>query len=119
MKMKLLAMMLLAGGSMFAQSRFSVGVSVGGFGGGYVQQGYVQPCPAPYYSWVNGYCVEDYGYGRPFYGGGYRIAPRIETRYRYDNHFDNDRNRNFSQGRNQSSGDRNNRQGGGNRSRGR
>jgi hypothetical protein len=41
MKTKLLAMMLLAGGSMFAQTRFSVGIGVGGHGAGFYQ-------PSPY-----------------------------------------------------------------------
>jgi hypothetical protein len=35
MKTKLLAMMLLAGGSMFAQTRFSVGIDFGGHGAGF------------------------------------------------------------------------------------
>jgi hypothetical protein len=80
---------------MFAQPRISVGIGVGGYGGGYYQQpppyAYVPPCP-PYESWVNGFCVADYGYERPFYGG-YGVAPR------FDNHFDNDRNRGVERGR--------------------
>ena len=89
---------------MFAQPRISVGVGVGGYGGGYYQQpapyAYdVPPCP-PYESWVNGFCVADYGYERPFYGG-YRVAPR------FDNRFDRDRNRGFEQGRNFSGDNRN------------
>ena len=37
MKTKLLAMMLLAGGSMFAQTRFSIGIGFGGHGEGNYQ----------------------------------------------------------------------------------
>lgn len=58
MKTKLLAMMLLAGGSMFAQNRFSIGIGVGGHGTGYYQ-------PAP----------PSYGQGR------YQVAPPYDDRY--------------------------------------
>jgi hypothetical protein len=43
MKTKLLALVLLAGGSLFAGPRVVVGVGVGGFGYGY----YAAPPPAP------------------------------------------------------------------------
>ena len=92
MKIKLLAVMFLAGGSMFAQPRFSVGVGVGGYGGGVYQQPlpYAAPCP-PYYIWDDayGYCVQAYAqpyyYGGGYYGGysgGYYGG---YNRYGYDN----------------------------------
>jgi hypothetical protein len=58
-KSKLLAVALIAGGTMFAAPRLSIGVSVGGYGpGAYpppaAAQQYVPPCPGPGYTWVNG-----------------------------------------------------------------
>jgi len=107
MKTKLLAMMLLAGGAVFAQSRVSVGVGIGGFGGGFYQSAppYVYgapPCPDPYDTLVNGYCVEGYGYAAPFYGG-VRVAPRFGggfVRQGVSRGFVQDRSRGFNQGRN-------------------
>jgi hypothetical protein len=102
MTMKLLAMMAVAGGSMFAQPRISVGVGIGGYGGGYYQQApayaYAPPCPNPYDILVNGYCVADYGYSRPFYGG-FRVAPRFDDRRGFTRGFEQDRNRGFEQSR--------------------
>jgi hypothetical protein len=63
MKTKLLAMILLAGGSMFAQTRFSFGINVGGNARGYHQ-------PAV-----------------PSYRGGYQVAPRYDNRYNEQNRF--------------------------------
>jgi hypothetical protein len=103
MKTKLLAMMLLVGGTMFAQSRFSVGIGVGGYGGGYSQPvPYVPPCPGFYDA--NGFCVESYA--QPFYGG-LRAAPRFDNHFSdrddrrgFSRGFEQDRNRGVSQGRN-------------------
>jgi hypothetical protein len=118
MKTKLLAMMLLAGGSMFAQTRFSVGV---GFGGGsdFYQQppayaSNIPPCPGPDYSWVDGYWAQGYGgtswvagyWSRQPFFGGYGVAPRFDRRFRDDDRrefnrgFSVERNRGFEQGRN-------------------
>jgi hypothetical protein len=53
MKTKVLAIMLLAGGMAFAQSRFSVGI---GFNQGpAVYASNIPPCPGPGYVWLNGY----------------------------------------------------------------
>ncbi len=58
-KSKLLAVALIAGSTMFAAPRLSIGVSVGGYGTGaypppaYTQT-YVPPCPGPGYTWTNG-----------------------------------------------------------------
>ena len=58
-KLGVLAVALIAGGTMFAQTRLSIGVGVGGFGPGYypppAYSQYVPPCPGPGYSWVDGY----------------------------------------------------------------
>jgi hypothetical protein len=111
---------------MFAQTRFSVGVGVGG----YAPDPYVAPC-APGYVWDNGYCVADYGpnvfvggYWNAPYRGDYRIAPRFDNRFHDDRGrqtftrgFEQNRGRGFSQNRN-SGGDRGNR-GGSHESRGR
>ncbi len=125
MKTKLLAMMLLAGGSMFAQTRFSIGMS-GGHGGGFYQPppyaSNIPPCPGPDYTWVDGYWSQDYGrniwvdgyWDRQPFPGGYQVAPRFDNRFhdRDDRRgltrgFEEDRNRGFDQGRYFSGQDRN------------
>src|SRR6266852_1018793 len=112
MRTKLLVLALLAGGSMFAQTRFSIGIGVGGYGQAYRQAapyGYVRPpCPGPDYNWVDGYWSQDWG--REAWIPGYwtrQVAPRYDNRYygnryydaygRQDFHrgFDHDRNRRF------------------------
>ncbi len=116
----LLAVALIAGGTMFAQPRVSIGIGFGGYGHGvyappvYAQQ-YVPACPGPDYVWVDGYYAQQgwidgfwrapyvtgYGYG---YSAGYRMAPRyVEPRYynsyrsydRDDRNRDHDRNRGY------------------------
>ena len=95
MKAKLLAVMLLAGGSLFAETRFSIGIGIG-------TPGYYAPppppvvayapppCPGPGYTWVAGYWypvgphyIWHAGYwARPPYARGYWVAPRYyEHRY--------------------------------------
>src|ERR1051325_1293487 len=59
MKSRLLALLLLAGGSLFAESRFSIGVGIG-VPGYYPPPPPVvvyerPPCPGPDYAWVDGY----------------------------------------------------------------
>ena len=58
MKSKLIAGLILAGGSLFAAPRFSVGI---GFGApapvvppAYVAPAYIPPCPGPGYVFING-----------------------------------------------------------------
>lgn len=75
MKTKLLAMVLMAGSTMFAGVRFGVGV---GFGGPVVVA--QPPCPGPGYVWTNGVWVAPvYGgayFGRPgYFRGGYYGHP--------------------------------------------
>jgi len=83
MKKKLLAVMALAAGSMFAQTRFAVGVNIGGgYSLAYYAPGYVAPappCPGPGYTWIAGY-YSDAGYGRRAWVPGYWSAPRYEYR---------------------------------------
>jgi hypothetical protein len=85
MKKKLLPLMLLAGGSVFASTHFSIGVGVG-TPGYYAPSAAVAvrpPCPGPGYSWVDGY-YDPYGawiagywaapvntYVAPYYGRGF------------------------------------------------
>ena len=94
MKSKLLALFLLAGSTMFAGARFSVGIGFGGYGPGY----YAPPPPLPVvsyaapaypyanpgYSWVGGYYYPAGGrylyrpgyWARPPYAGAYWNGPR-------------------------------------------
>ena len=88
MKKKLAMLMVVAGGSLIAQTRFSVGVQFGApgyYGAAPVAPrvvAYRPPCPGPGYVWVDGY--RD-GYGNwfdgywavPPYTGAYWVAPRF------------------------------------------
>jgi hypothetical protein len=105
MKTKLLAVMLLAGGSMFAQTRFSVGVGFGGQGVGLYQPppsyASVPPCPGPDYNWVNGYWSQDHGrntwiagfWNRQQFSGGYHVAAPFNNGFN-----DRDNQRGFARG---------------------
>jgi hypothetical protein len=134
MKTKLLAMMLLAGGSMFAQTRFSVGIGFGGQGAGFYQPppsyaSNIPPRPGPDYTWVDGYWSQNYGrntwvagyWNRQPFSNGYQVAPRFDNRS-FDNRsndgddddrqsftrgFEQDRNRGFDEDRNFSGQDHN------------
>jgi hypothetical protein len=96
MKTKLMALLLVAGGSLFAETHWSIGVGIGSpgyyapapvyaYGNPYANPGYVAyrpPMPGPGYLWVDGYYD---GYGRwfngywavPPYAGAYWVAPRV------------------------------------------
>jgi WXXGXW repeat (2 copies) len=89
-KLRLLAVALIAGGTMFAQSQLSIGVGGGSFGtGAYpppTYERYQPPCPGPGYSWVDGYWTLQGG--RNVWSAGYwrqpvvTVAPRyVEPRY--------------------------------------
>ena len=100
MKTKLLAMMLLAGGSMFAQTRFSVGIGFNQLAPVYTSN--IPPCPGPGYTWVDGYWSRNYG--RPVWVAGYWNAPVFSTGFGFAPRFDNgfrggDRGRDFDRGR--------------------
>jgi WXXGXW repeat (2 copies) len=86
MKTKLLGVMLLAGSSLFAETRFSIGIGVGGYG--YAPPpvvAYRPACPGPGYEWVNGYWYE--GGHRRLWRDGYwarQSYSRGYDRYRYE-----------------------------------
>jgi len=108
---KLMVLALLAGGSMFAQTRFSIGINVGGYGRPYAPvSSYVYerpPCPGPDYSWVDGYWSQSYG--RNFWVAGswqrrpynnYYVRGREwdhDRGYRFRDH-DRDRDRDYDRG---------------------
>ena len=98
MKTKLLAMMLLAGGAVFAQPRFSVGIGFNQAPPAYASN--ISPCPGPGYTWVDGYWSQNYG--QPVWIAGYWNAPVFTTGFgfapRFDDHFGGgfDRDRNFN-----------------------
>lgn len=90
--------------TMFAQTRFSIGLGFGTQGAGFYQAppayaSNIPPCPGPGYTWVDGYWTNDYG--REVWVPGfwsapvvtYEAAPRFDNRFfdrddrRFDNHF--------------------------------
>jgi hypothetical protein len=76
MKSKLLALLLMAGSTMFAGVRFGVGV---GFGAPVVVAPVIPPCPGPGYVWSGGIWVAPRAfYGGPrYYGGRYYAHPVV------------------------------------------
>jgi hypothetical protein len=76
MKSKLLAMLLMAGSTMFAGVRFGVGI---GFGAPVVVAPVIPPCPGPGYVWSGGIWVAPGAfYGGPhYYGGRYYGHPVV------------------------------------------
>lgn len=68
----LIVFMLLAGGSAFAQTRFSIGIGLGGYGPGYYAPAPAYVAPArPYYrsyGYSNGYAPGYYGGGAGYWG---------------------------------------------------
>src|SRR5262249_53740204 len=92
MKTKLIAVLLVAGGSVFAQTRFSIGVHVGApdyrpTPAPVAVMASRPPCPGAGYVWVDGY-YDGYGnwfdgyWALPPYAGAYRGAPRfVEGRF--------------------------------------
>jgi len=91
MKTKLVVAMLLAGSSLFAETHFSIGIGVGGYG--YAAPpvvSYAQPpCPGPGYTWVAGYW--DQSGPRRFWRDGYWAAPVYNGGYQASYGFDRDR----------------------------
>ncbi len=107
MKYKLLALLLLAGSSMFGATRFFFGVGFGGYR--YVPPApvvvytpppapyaaYVRPVARPGYTWVSGYWypvgprwVWHAGYWtRPPYARAYWVAPRYHGHRYYPGHW--------------------------------
>jgi hypothetical protein len=79
MKTKLMAMLLMAGSTMFAGVRFGVGI---GFGvpvpAPIVVTAAIPPCPGPGYVWTNGIWVAPGPYfAGPRYFGGYYGRPVV------------------------------------------
>lgn len=100
MKTKLFLLLLLAGTSMFAGTRFFVGIGVGGYGPGYYVAAppppppvvaYRPAYPGPGYYWVGGYYhpvgprwVWRSGYwARRPYAGAYWVGPRYYGHHYY------------------------------------
>jgi hypothetical protein len=89
-KLSLVAVALIAAGTMFAQPRVSIGIGVGGYGPGYYPPPvyapqYAPPCPGPGYAWVDGYWAPQGGrnvwiggFWRSPYDGRNRWAPRYD-----------------------------------------
>ena len=105
MKKKLIALVLLAGSSAFAQSRFSIGVGIGAPvvasrpfspGPGYT---WVDGYYDPYGNWINGYWappVASFGYAPRYdnrFYGGFGFRRDFDRDDRRD--FDRDDHRNF------------------------
>jgi len=89
MKTKLVVALLLAGSSMFAETHFSIGIGVGGYG--YAAPpvvAYAPPCPGPGYTWVDGYWDE--AGPRRFWRDGYWAAPIYRSAYQALSPFDRD-----------------------------
>ncbi len=98
MKTKLLALLLLAGSSLFAGTHVSIAVGVGGYVSPYyvapppppppVAVAYVPPCPGPGFTWVAGYWYPLGGryywhagyWARLPYAGVRWVPPRYESR---------------------------------------
>jgi hypothetical protein len=102
MKTKLLAVLLLAGSSLFAGPRISFGVGISSYGPAYYAPpppppppppivAYAPPCPGPGYNWVAGFWYPvgpryswRAGYwARPSYYGERWVAPRRYERSYY------------------------------------
>jgi hypothetical protein len=90
MALAILAGTLMTGSSLFAQSRFSVGIGIGapGYYAPPPVAVYRPPYPGPGYYWVDGY-YDPYGawiagyWAAPAYGYGYGYAPRYYAAPRY------------------------------------
>jgi hypothetical protein len=112
MKKKLLPLMLLAGGCMFAETHLSIGVGIGNpgyYGPQAAVVGVRPPCPGPGYTWTDGYRAAGgswvAGYWAPPYQS-YVAAPRYRNyrgrdwdRDRHDRDHDWDRDHDRDRGR--------------------
>lgn len=103
MKTKLLGIMLLAGSTLFAETRFSVSIGMGGYGNGYYAApapsvAYAPRCPGPGYSWIDGYWGPGRSWRRgywspPVYSRGYLVERRGERDRFEDRHNEVNRDR--------------------------
>ncbi len=97
MKTKLLALVLLAGSSLFARPHVFFGIGVGGYGPPPrpVAVAYVPPSPGPGYTWVPGYSYPVGGHyawragywARPAFVGARWVAPRYYGRRYYNGYW--------------------------------
>lgn len=99
MKTKLLAMMLLAGGALFAAPQVSVSIGIGTPYYAPVPAPpvvtYTPPCPGPGYNWIPGYYYPSgrrftwqAGYwSRPPYEGAYWVGPRYRDHRYYQGYW--------------------------------
>ena len=83
MKTRLMALMLIAGGALFAETHVAVGVQFGmPVPAPMAVNAYRPPCPGPGYVWIDGY-YDAYGNGQegywalPPYAGAYWVAPQF------------------------------------------
>ncbi len=85
MKTKLMALMLMAGGTLFAGTHVAIGVRIGGpvvVPAPVAVNVYRPPCPGPGYVWIDGY-YDQFGnwyagyWALPPYAGAYWMAPRF------------------------------------------
>ncbi len=90
MKRKLMVLMLLASGALFARTHVSIGVQIGG--GPVVVNSYRPPYPGPGYVWIDGY-YDGYGnwydgyWALPPYAGAFWVAPRHYGGHFYTGHW--------------------------------
>ncbi len=87
MKTRLMALMLMAGGALFAQTHVAIGIHIGRPAPVVVPapvavSAYRPPCPGPGYLWIAGYYDEfgnwyDGYWTLPPYAGAYWVAPRF------------------------------------------
>ena len=102
MKNKLLPLMLLAGGSLFASTHFSVGVGIG------IPEYYAPPaavavqppCPGPGYTWVDGYYQPNGAWIAGYWAPPVRAYVTPHFTRGFDDHrfHDHDRGRGFVDG---------------------
>ena len=84
MKTRLMALMLMAGGALFAGTHVAIGVQIGRpvvVPAPVAVNPYRPPCPGPGYVWIEGY-YDEFGnwyagyWALPPYAGSYWVAPR-------------------------------------------
>ena len=81
MKTKLMALLLMAGSTMFAGVRFGVGIGIGVPVAPVVVAPVIPPCPGPGYVWSGGIWVAPGAYFGPHYYGGRYIGHPVARGY--------------------------------------
>jgi len=90
MKTKLAVAILLAGSSLFAETRFSIGVGVGQGYRAPQTFAYRAPSPAPGFVWVDGYW--DYSGHRRFWHNGSWVRQSFGRQFASPQRYDRERN---------------------------